>query len=179
MNEEAGIKSEIIFTTKQLAEILGLSTRRIQQLAEEGVFPKTGRGKYKGIESIQKYIHTLQSNNAGDAEVDYFKERALHERAKREKSELQLGVMKGEMHTSNDIKLVMNDMIMAFRSRILALPTKLTPQLVDKTDMPVILDLLTREVSEALMELSEYDPHVFYAKSLEYVELRDDDEETE
>jgi len=171
-------KSEMVFNTKQLAEAFEMTPRRVQQLAEEGVFPKAGRGKYLAIECIKNYTRSLQAKTgSGTVDLDY--ERALHERAKREKTELQLAVMKGEMHRSEDVEYVMNDMIAAFRSRILSLPAKVSPRLAGKKEIPVILEILTTEVRDALNELSEYSAPVFYQRSKEYVELDQEDEETE
>lgn len=177
----AQTNSEMTFTTAQLAEILGLTPRRVQQLAEEEVLVKAGRGKYKAVESIQRYIQSLQlkDQSGRDGEIDYFKERARHEKAKRERAELELAVMKGELHRSEDVRTVMNDMIAAFRSRILAIPSKLAPQLVGKTELPVIQEMLSHETHAALTELSNYDPAVFYKNNADYVGLIDDDEETD
>lgn len=169
------------FSTNQLAELLGLTPRRIQQLAEEGVIVKASRGQYKAANSIQNYIRYLQDKEraVSDDDIDYFKERALHEKAKREKAELELAVMKGELHRSEDVKFVMNDMIAAFRSKVLSLPSKLAPQLVGKTDMAVVQEYISRETYEALTELSEYEPQSFYAKSAEYVDVSPDEEADE
>ncbi|MFC3802818.1 hypothetical protein [Cohnella sp. GCM10012308] len=175
MAKSGANQSEMIFTAAQLADLLGLTPRRVQQLAEEGIVVKSGRGKYVAAESVQNYIRLQAEGAAGKSEVDYFDERALHERAKRRKTELELAVMEGELHRSDDVKLVMNDMIAAFRSRILAMPSKLAPQLLAKDELPVILEMLTREVHDALTELSAYDPKKFYAASSEFVELNDDD----
>ena len=43
--ENATFREEI--STKKLAKLCGISARRVQQLAGEGVFSKTGHGKYK------------------------------------------------------------------------------------------------------------------------------------
>lgn len=172
-------QSEMTFSTAQLSEILGLTPRRVQQLAEDGVLVKAARGKYKAVESIQNYIQTLQDQSGRDGEIDYFKERAYHEKAKREKAELELAVMRGEIHRSEDVKGVMNDMVAAFRSRILSIPSKLAPQLVGRTDLPLIQDLLSREAHEALSELANYDPAAFYKRNADYVGLIGDDEEAD
>ncbi|WP_036746549.1 hypothetical protein [Paenibacillus sp. UNC451MF] len=170
-------QSEMIFTTNQLAELLNVTPRRVQQLAEDGTLVKSERGKYKAFESIQNYIKSIQGKQGdGNTDVDYFNERALHEKAKREIAEIELSVMRGDLHRSQDVKYVMNDMLAAFRSRMLALPAKLSPQLLGKNKLPVINSLLTSEIREALKELSEYDPQAFYAKSEEYVELSDDED---
>ncbi|MCZ8520140.1 MULTISPECIES: hypothetical protein [Paenibacillus] len=178
MRSEKTTESEMTFTTKQMADVLNLSARRVQQLAEDGVLIKSARGKYKAAESIQNYIKSIQDRGGGgDGEADYFHERALHERAKREKAELELAVKRGDLHRSEDVEFVMNDMVAAFRSRILALPSKLSPQLIGKMDLAVIQSLLTQEVHEALTELSDYDPHVFHEKNEDYIgQIEDEDD---
>ncbi|MDR7318903.1 hypothetical protein [Brevibacillus nitrificans] len=169
-------QSEMAFSTQEMAELLELSPRRIQQLAKEGILISHSRGKYVAVESIRNFIrYSVEKEGPSDEDVDYWNEKALHERAKRQKTELALAVMKGEMHRSEDVKMVMNDMLAAFRSRILAMPSKLAPQLLNMSEMPVVLETLTKEAYEALTELSEYDPQKFYAVSEEYVELSEDD----
>lgn len=176
MTKEINEESEMLFTTNQMAKLLNLSARRIQQLAEEGILVKLNRGKYKLVVSVQQYIQSLQARDGGsDTEVDYFGERALHERAKRQMAEMNLSVMKGELHRSEDVAHVMNDMIAAFRSRTLAIPTKLAAQLVGKK-MPVILQMLGDAVYEALNELSLYDPQKFHELNESFIEEHADGE---
>jgi phage terminase Nu1 subunit (DNA packaging protein) len=161
-------------TTAQLAKIIGKTTRWVNELTRNKVFVQSARGKYLLAESVQRYIQHLQERAERESEVDYHKEKAIHERAKRQRAELDLALMRGEMHKSEDVELVLNDMIAAFRSKMLALPSKIAPQLVGRTEIPVILDMLTREVTEALSELSEYDPQTFLSVSDDYVEVDDD-----
>ncbi|MRN51977.1 hypothetical protein [Paenibacillus monticola] len=178
MAKSGDAQNEMVLNANQMAELLGLSPRRIQQLAEEGIIVRSGRGKYMAAGSVQNYIRFQAESGGGPSEVDYFDERALHERAKRRKAEIELAVMNGELHRAGDVALVMNDMVVTFRARILAIPTKLAPQMLGQTELPVVLDLLTKEVKEAATELSEYDPEKFYAVSEEYVGLTADAEDT-
>jgi phage terminase Nu1 subunit (DNA packaging protein) len=167
-------ENEIVFSTAQMADIFQLTPRRIQQLAEEGVFVKAGRGRYAAAESIRRYIKNMTERDGGKTEVDYFEERAYHEKAKRLKTEMEVAVMKGELHRSSDVEMVMNDMVAAFRSKMLALPTKLAPQLVGKP-VAAVLTIITTEVHDALTELSEYDPQKLYEISQEIAEVASDD----
>jgi phage terminase Nu1 subunit (DNA packaging protein) len=178
MKKKEDARNEMILTTKQLSEIIDLTPRRIQQLAEEGILIKASRGQYKAVESIRKYIQHIQEK-VGENEVDYYREKALHEKAKREKAEMIVSVMKGDLHRAEDVKFVMNDMISAFRTKTMSLPAKLAPQLIGKSEHVEIQGVLTREVREALTELSEYDPQVFYVKSSEYMDVNTDEDEEE
>jgi phage terminase Nu1 subunit (DNA packaging protein) len=46
--------------TSELADLFALTPRRLQQLASDGVLPKTNRGWYKLVPSVRAYISTLQ-----------------------------------------------------------------------------------------------------------------------
>uniref|UniRef100_UPI003F6809D1 hypothetical protein n=1 Tax=Gorillibacterium sp. sgz5001074 TaxID=3446695 RepID=UPI003F6809D1 len=127
MRNEGKTNGEKLITTKDLAELLDLSARRVQQLAEEGVLIRAEKGKYKLLESVHRYIKHVQ-NRSHDDDVDYFSERAKHERAKREKAELQVAVMRGELHRAEDVKDVMTDMLAAIRAKLLSLPAKIAPR---------------------------------------------------
>lgn len=164
---------EIIVSTKQLSEIMGVSTRRINQLEAEGAFVKIAHGKFDLALSIRRYIEFL-TQKPKEEELNKTKEEALWTKARRQKAELELAIMKGELHRSEDVKRVMNKMLSAFRARILSIPSKTASQLVSQTEIPVIKEILKSAVYEALTELSEYDPHVFYAESRDKISLDED-----
>ena len=103
-------------------------------------------------------------------------EKALHERVKRHISELKLQTMKGELHKAADVEKVMTDMLSAFKTRVLNVPSKVAPILEDR-DAGYIKDRLTSEMTEVLNELKDYDPKAFYSD--EYVEGEEDGEESE
>lgn len=158
-----------------LANLFGVSTRRIRQFENEGIIKKVARGKYSLQENIKSYItyiqatSNLKNDEKTDEEVNYDVEHALLEKRKREKIELELAEMRGEMHKSEDVERVMNDMLSNFRSKLLALPSRLAPQLVTLTTISDFQDILQREVLDILHELSNYDPEKFYSE--EYVGL--------
>ncbi|MEN8702486.1 hypothetical protein [Bacillus infantis] len=166
----------LIVSTKKISEILGVTTRRIQQLTDEGALVRMARGQYDLPASIKKYIEYQIDKVAPDEELDNGVETALWTKARREKTELEVKIIKGELHRSQDVKRVMNDMLMAFRQRTLSMPTKLAPQLVMIEDLAVIKDTLKLGVIELLNELKEYDPTVFYEISQDKMFLEEEDD---
>jgi predicted transcriptional regulator of viral defense system len=58
-----------IISSKDLAGILGVTTRRIRQLTQNGVFPQVARGKYVLGEAMRSYISHPQER-AREAAVD-------------------------------------------------------------------------------------------------------------
>ncbi|GAV24795.1 hypothetical protein ciss_07280 [Carboxydothermus islandicus] len=172
-------KSRIV-STSELAEILGVTDRRIRQLEKAGVISKIERGKFDLVQAVQQYIGWIKSQYAeSDEELDLKKEKTLLTRAHRQKVELELQIMRGELHRSEDVRRVMNDMLGAFRARCLAIPSKVAPKIQGKTDLAIIQDLIKKEVYEALSELSDYDPEVFYRQSKDKLVLEEDVEEIE
>ena len=84
-------------------------------------------------------------------------EKWLHEKAK-----IELAYIKKEMHKSDEVEKVLNHMIMAFRSKILSLPSKVTLLLSTIDNAKEIEAILERDIHEALRELAEYDPSLFF-----------------
>ncbi|MFS0766050.1 hypothetical protein [Peribacillus phoenicis] len=168
-----------IVTTQQICEIIGLKPRRIQQLANEGALVRVGHGKFDLPRSVGAYVdyQVSQVRPAGDEEIDNSVETALWTRARKEKTELEVQIIKGELHRSSDVERVMNDMLLGFKAKLTSLPTKMAPQLVGKTEIPVVKDLLKEAVYEALNELSDYDPQKFYDYSTDKMFLGDEEEE--
>lgn len=154
-------ENEMIFSAKQLAEVLNLSPRRIQQLADEEIIVKNSRGKYNALESIRRYIQFLQEKRSESDEANYFKERALHEKAKREMAELKLAKLKNQLHDAADVEAVMANMLVTFRSRMLSLPDKVSPKLLAMDNLSEISETIRDEIMDALTELSEYNPEMF------------------
>jgi phage terminase Nu1 subunit (DNA packaging protein) len=172
----------VVVSTAEISEILGLSDRRIRQLEKENALVKIKRGKYDLKASVQRYIEYIKEQaQQTEEELNLTKEKTLLTRANRQKVELELQIMRGELHRSEDVRRVMNDMLGAFRARILAIPSKVAPRLIAQTNAAVIQNIIKNEVYEALQELSEYDPHMFYAHSKDklVLENEEDDEEAD
>jgi len=168
-----------VVTTAEISEILGVSKRRIQQFADEGALVRLNRGYYDLPASITKFIEYQVAKNMPSDEIDKDVEQALWTRAKKEKTQLEVQIIKGELHRSEDVKRIMNDMLMAFRQRSLSLPTKVAPQLIMVEDIQAIKDILKISVIELLTELKDYDPAVFYEISKDKMFLDDEEEENE
>ena len=70
----------------------------------------------------------------------------------------------------------MMDMLASFKTRVMAIPSKVAPVLENR-DAAYIKNRLTDEVIEVLNELKDYNPKMFYSD--EYVESGDDYEQQE
>lgn len=154
-------------TEVELAEYLGLSTRRIRQLVKEGVVIKSQRGRYDLKRSVLGYINSIrQQENKAGADLDKLKisreaESLMHERLKKRKTELQVLEMEKKLHRSEDVEYFWNSMVLAVKSRLTAIPVKCAPLLLGIEDRKEVQAILKREVADALNELAEYDVEQF------------------
>ncbi|AJK27725.1 hypothetical protein ABNB59_19620 [Paenibacillus larvae] len=146
--------------TSELAAIIGKSPQWVRQLTREKVLEQVNRGKYVLSEAVQAYIKHVEGES-GNGKISYRDEKAEHERIKKEKAALELAVMKGELHRAEDVRAEMADMLTSFRSRILGIPTKLGPQLLNISELADVTGILTKEMRSALTTLADYDPDKF------------------
>ena len=163
-------------TTQELSEILGLSSRRIQQLAKENAVVRVAHGKYDLPHSIQAYIEYIKEQNKTPEQIDLNQEKTLLTRANRMKAELELKIMQGELHRSEDIEFVMNDMLSSFRAQMLVIPGKAAPKIIGETDIEVVKGILKSLIFEALQELSDYEPEIFYSQSKDKITIENEEE---
>jgi hypothetical protein len=149
-----------LYDVKAVARFLDLTERRVRQLKDQGVIQeyKGTPGLYDLTDTNRNYINYLRKRNPESEEnIDYNTERAKLIKAKRLNEEYDLRVKEGDLHSSADVEAVMTDMLINFKSRLMAIPSKLSPVLSKKTDKAEIHRILKDSVDEALNELADFD----------------------
>lgn len=152
---------ERIVGTGELAAIIGKSDRWIRQITGEGILKQVDRGKYILGEAVQAYIEHAAGGREDDKKPRLRDEQTELMRIKKEMAALELAEMQGNLHRSEDVEAVMNDMLGAFRQRIRAIPMRLAPELIAMDDLNVIKGKLAAALDEALAELADYNPEMF------------------
>ncbi len=146
---------------KQLSQCLGISTRRIRQLREEGVFQrKDGKATGYNLERcVQEYIdYKVNAEMGRSASISKEEVQAQHEEVKKQISLLKLRKMRRELHEAADVEGFLSDMLLKFRNRLLAVSPRVAMKAVGETDLTRLTETIQREMLAALEELSEYDP---------------------
>lgn len=164
-----GIIREMTCTQTQLAKAIGVSQARVNQLIEEGVVIRdefATNGQVMLFESLQNFF--LSKNVSGDS-VNFWKEKGLHERAKRELAEIKVSKAKGDVYDATTVEGVLVELLTNFRNKLSGIPAKYSPQLEGKT-REEIYRTLTAAVEEELAELSE---------GIETVDFNEDSETAE
>ena len=145
---------------KELAACLGISDRRIRMLKEYGLFStkKTKQG-YILEECVKEYIDYKVNAEAGRRKSITKEEvQAEHEEIKKQISIMKLRRLRRETHEASDVEAFLRDMLIKFKRRLEDIPSKLAIKIVGIEDINEIINLITGEIREALLELQEYDP---------------------
>ena len=141
--------------------------RRIQQLTQDGVLQTEkvgGKRLYDLLLTVQKYINYLQEKltkkgeGPDDAQNESRKIKADADlrSAKAEIANMEMKELRGELHRSEDVEAMTNDLVFTIRSMMLALPGRLAIDLAKLTKPAEISERIKQEVHAVLLELSNY-----------------------
>lgn len=156
------IKEQTV-STIELAEILGISDRRIQQLVNEKELEKLGRGRFNLVSSVQRFI-AYQVNNLKEKQSIGTKldEETRLLKLKGDLAQIDLEKKRGELIPANVVGIVWAQVITAARTKLLGLPSSVKTKRPD-IDMEVftIIEKLIREI---LKDMSEENLSERYAR---------------
>lgn len=159
-----------LYTSNVVADWLAVTPRRVRQLRDEGVLVEKAPGFYNLQSSVVRYISYLRKGS-GNANLN--DERALLTRAKREATEMENDIRRGNLHSTADIEKGLATLCLNMRGRFSGLPAKLSGELAQMGgNQAGIHDKLKAAIDEALEELSHF--NVAFA-----IRSGDDEEEDE
>jgi hypothetical protein len=142
-------------TAADIADWLGVSSRRVSELQATGVIPK---GDTKAaVRAYCAHIRPAAGRAAAggsDAAPDLDTARVRLLTAQADAREMLNSQMRAETMTGSDVEAVVGAVVDGSRAKSLALPTRAAPLLVGLTNMAEIRDILTGLVHETLTELA-------------------------
>lgn len=157
-----------------IAKLFGVTDRRVQQLAKEGIIPAAQQKPYKFdlLPTVQAYIKYLsdkangkeqKSTDTVQAETDKLRAEADLKQSKAKIAEMQLKELEGKMHRSEDVEAMTNDLVYTVRSMIMALPGRLAMDVVQTKTAAEASALIRSECNKILEELAnyKYDPEAY------------------
>lgn len=185
-------KNQNLQETPVIAKLFGLTERRVQQLAKDGVLPVAGKRPYKfdllpTIQAYIKYLSDRLANKEKDkdysaAEFDKLRAEANIKQSKDKIAEMQLKELEGKMHRSEDVQAVMEDLVYTIRSMILALPGRLAMDVTQAASANEASAIISAECNKILNELAgyRYDPEEYQRRVKDrqgFSALSDEDED--
>ena len=159
------IQNKTLMSTKQIAQIYGVSQSRVEQLSKNGIIHGEGRPlKYDLIPTVNalfKYQRELlqkKTKNKDDVKNNSrkLKAEADFRKAKAEREEMRLKELKGELHRAEDVEAITTNHVLKMRSMLMAMPGRLAVDLSTIDSAPEIADRIKKEVFEILNGLADY-----------------------
>lgn len=148
---------------ERIANALNIEPRRVQQLVKEGM-PREKRGQYDPakcmiwyIRYLQAHIRRLSPNTAAEGSGcdNERKQRIRLLQAEADLKELELARERGEFVALTDVEKVMTDLVVMTKAQILAVASRVAPELVDEP-RTVIEAKLDHALKGALTALANY-----------------------
>ena len=137
-----------------LAILFGVSQRRIQEYAQLGVLEKTGRGRYNLCDCVLRFVRFMREKR-NKYPIDLQNERARLTKLQADRADIQLQEARGEVVRTEDVASTWADLVIAARSRLLAIPTSLTPGILAADSQNAVTELLRDAIEDALNELAD------------------------
>ena len=147
-----------------LAALLGISSRRVQRLAQDGIIVAHSRGKYFLGDSVQRYIEYRARPGVDKDVLEAEKKRLDAEvsikQAKAIKTMMEAQELQGKMHRSEDVADMTSDLVYTIRGMLLALPGRVAVDAANLTNPVEVSALIRDEVYVIMKELAgyKYDP---------------------
>lgn len=162
--EKTKITDETKCSTTELAMVLGVTARRVQQMAQDGTLQTISRGSFLLADNVQRYIIFISGHQLSAEEKKMEKARKSAEikmkMAKADIAMLEANELKGNMHRSADVAALTQDMVTAIRAQLTALPGRLSVEVAgsdDPEECSIIIRDAVREIMENLTNY-HYDP---------------------
>ena len=118
--------------------------------------PRISRGEYDMVGCVHWYVDFLhaqiQAARRGDETEQQARARLV--KASANLKELELAREQGRLITQDTVKMLWERVVVAFKNRLLIIPTKLPQRLVACTQIAEMKQLLEQELYEAMHELS-------------------------
>lgn len=152
-----------LVSTRDLAALLGVSTRTITDLAAREIVIKAERGRYNLEASVTAYCNHLREVAAGrggeQGVLDLTIERARLAKEQADAQELKNAVTRGELLPASDVEREWSDILARVRSGMLAVTSRIRGRIstIDATQAAII-DTEIREALEALADDADHAP---------------------
>ena len=149
----------ISLTKKELATVAGYTYRHLHNIdrdlpKEQKIFVEGEDGKYDLAIFVQKWLaYNIENETAKDKSLDEV--RAIHERVKTRKTEMEVARMEGSLVDMNDIRQLWGDIANVVMQSMLYLPSKIAPMVVMMDNVEVIAAIIDREVRAVLDQIAD------------------------
>lgn len=160
-------------TTTELAAVLGITGRRVQQLTQDGVLVTASRGKFVLSDAVQAYIGSIsrgltkeEAEEAKKIERVKAKAEATLKTSKAKIAQAEAKELSGQMHRSEDVAAMTAELIYTIRGALMALPSRVAINAAALSDPAEVAEYMRGEVNQIAEEIAlfRYDPAKYEAR---------------
>lgn len=142
-------------TEAQLANLLGLTSRRVRDLVSDGVIPRVAPARFDARAATRAYCEWLRekaSRGKGSQDPAYREERTRLSRHQADKAELANATLRRELIPAAEVENTWSLILRNVRAEMLAVPSRVQARLagLSRSDVAVI----DREIRDGLILLS-------------------------
>ena len=163
--EKITVDTEV--STTELACVLGITGRRIRQLAEDGDLDKAGQGRFNLCESVQRYIRLQSKSSLSEEDIKLEKTKKTADvtlkASKARIAKMEADELQGKMHRAEDVAAMTEDLVFTIRSSLNAMPGRLAVDVAAVSSPAEAAEVIRREVHKVMRELAgyHYDPEKY------------------
>lgn len=158
------ITKETTVGLSELAVVLGITSKQIRNLVEDGIIVQDDKNKYPLARNVQAYMDFRSSRAPNEDDVKFEKARRTQElklkAAKADRAKMEADELKGSMHRAEDVRTITEDMLYSVRNGLMALPGRLAVDVVACETAAEAYEVVKREVHALMREFAgyKYDP---------------------
>lgn len=141
-------------TLNQIAELLMVEPRWVNQLVKKGTMHRLARGKYDLSTCVHDYIKYLktQVDEARRGDMSESQARTQLLKTQEQIKRIQLAEALGEVIHLTDAKKIIEDVLKATRDKLLGIPRRVAPEIVAIETVTEAEILLEKRVEECLYD---------------------------
>ena len=149
---------KVTYNIDTICKMLDLTPRRVQQLAKEGIIPKTEKGKYDLVGCVRGYVHYLRDRALGkDADLDGFQWRVRKLKAEALMAEMELDEMRQILIRVEKVEGYLEKLFTAMKQQLLGMPTKVAPMLLAEDTVEGVELVLQGEAHDICNLIADYE----------------------
>lgn len=138
---------EVDLNSAQMAALLGITERRVRQLAAEGVVKRADRrGRYKLVPSVTNYIATLSANERDAGLAPIRQERLL-------KLQRENALRDRELITLDEAVGAVDEVCGSFVATLNGLPVQITNDVRERRRLEGIIDVQRQRLADKFAEI--------------------------
>ena len=139
------------FSASEIGSILGISERRVRQLAAEGKIPKPTRGKFDAPACVRAVLDAARADRP-ESSLEKARARAIDARARAQ--EMKIAREERELIPFDDAMESMELMMGAVNTAFVTLPARFTRNLETREKLDELIFVIRTELADKLHELS-------------------------